>query len=247
MERLQRFLARAGVASRRASEALIAGGKVAVNGRIVTEMGVKVDPERDRIMLEGRLLSAPSACTYVMLNKPAGYVTTMHDPQGRPRVIDLLPAKLPRLFPVGRLDLETTGLLLLTNDGDLAQHLLHPRFGVWKTYLARVAGVPSPSTLAHLRQGVLLEDGPTAPAGIKILNHKDGYATLEIRLHEGRKRQIRRMLAAVGHQVLALERRCFGPLSLGDLPLGASRSLTGPEVEALRRSVAQAQAGMRRR
>jgi pseudouridine synthase len=174
--------------------------------------------------------------TYIVLNKPAGYVTTMRDPQGRPRVIDLLPRNAPRVYPVGRLDFGTTGLLLLTDDGDLVWRLLHPSRGVWKTYQAKVVGTPDSGILDRLRRGVVLEDGPTAPARAKILRVEDGYATLEIELHEGRKRQVRRMLAAVGHHAVELRRTGFGPLRLGDLPEGACRCLTGDEVAALRKA-----------
>ncbi len=236
MERLQRYLARAGVASRRAAEKLILSGRVAVNGRIVTTLGTKV-AAGDLVTLDGRPAAPPAEPAYLMLHKPSGYVTTMHDPRGRPRVIDLLPPGGPRVFPVGRLDLETTGLLLLTNDGDLAQGLLHPSRGVWKTYQARVAGHPEEAALERLRRSVLLEDGPTAPAVVQILGREDGYATLEIKLHEGRKRQVRRMMAAIGHPVVSLARVGFGPLELGALPSGAWRPLAEDEVDALRQAV----------
>ena len=235
MERLQRYLARAGVASRRAAEKLILSGVVSVNGRPVTTLGSKVDGD-DLVTVDGRPVVPPAALTYLMLHKPSGYVTTMRDPQGRRRVIDLLPSGGPRVYPVGRLDFETTGLLLLTNDGDLAQGLLHPSKGVWKTYLVKAAGHPVESVLAKLRRGIPLADGVTAPAGVQILGREDGYATLEIRLHEGRKRQVRRMLAAIGHPVVTLARVEFGPLRLGTLPSGSWRPLTDVEVEALRQA-----------
>ncbi len=235
MERLQRYLARAGVASRRAAEKLIVSGFVAVNGRPVTALGSKVEAN-DLVTVDGRPIAPPMALTYLMLHKPSGCVTTMRDPQGRPRVIDLLPAGGPRVYPVGRLDFETTGLLLLTNDGDLAQGLLHPSKGVWKTYQAKVVGHPAASALDRLRRGITLADGVTAPAGAQILSREDGYATLEIRLHEGRKRQVRRMLAAIGHPVVSLTRVEFGPLQLGVLPKGSWRPLTDGEVEALRQA-----------
>ena len=240
LERLQRYLARAGVASRRAAEELIRAGLVAVNGRPVTTLGTKVDPLRDEVTLEGRKIVPPAGFVYLALHKPLGYVTTMHDPQGRPTVADLLPSKFPRLFPVGRLDLDTTGLLLFTNDGDLAHALLHPSRGVWKTYRARVKGVPPPAVLARLQRGILLEDGLTAPAKVKIVGRHDGDAILEISLHEGRKRQVRRMLAAVGYPVVALSRIAFGPLRLGKLPPGAWRLLRPEEIAALRRAAGMA-------
>ncbi|MCL6614682.1 MAG: rRNA pseudouridine synthase, partial [Firmicutes bacterium] len=239
-ERLQRYLARAGVASRRAAEEMIRAGLVSVNGRPVTVLGTKIDPDRDEVTIRGRRVEPPAKFVYLMIHKPSGYVTTMRDPEGRPTVASLLPPGLPRVFPVGRLDLETTGLLLFTNDGELAHALLHPSRGVWKTYRARVRGVPSPATLARLRRGVMLEDGPTAPAAVKILSREDGDATLAIEIHEGRKRQVRRMLAAVGHPVLALTRIGFGPLALGDLAPGAWRPLRPDEVLALHRAVGRA-------
>jgi len=238
MERLQRYLSRAGVASRRAAEELIRAGAVSVNGQVVKVLGTKVDPDRDRIAVNGCQVSPLAETTCLMLHKPAGYVTTMRDPQGRPRVMDLLPREGPRVFPVGRLDLDTTGLLLLTNDGGLAQHLLHPSHGVWKVYHARVEGVPGAGILGRLRRGVRLEDGLTAPARVKILAVQDGYATLEVGLHEGRKRQLRRMLAAVGHPVRALARVGFGPLHLGSLASGSWRPLTPAEIVALRNATA---------
>lgn len=238
MERLQRYLARAGVASRRACEALILSGAVCVNGR-QAELGAKVDAFSDRVTVRGRRIEPPREPTYIILNKPAGYVTTMRDPQGRPRVVDLLPPGLPRVYPVGRLDLDTTGLLLLCNDGDLAQKLLHPSRGVWKTYRARVRGRPSREDLDCLRRGIVLEDGPAAPARVKILEVEDGYATVEIELHEGRKRQVRRMLAAVGHEVVSLARVGIGPLRLNDLAPGSWRYLEPDEVAVLREAAAR--------
>lgn len=236
MERLQRYLARSGVASRRAAEDLIRRGDVAVNGVTVTVLGTKIEEGRDRVAVRGRPVSPPAGLTYLMLNKPAGYLTTLHDPQGRPRVVDLLPRDMPRVFPVGRLDLDTTGLLLLTDDGGLTHALLHPGCGVWKTYRATVRGVPTEEAVERLRRGLILEDGPTAPARAKILDRRDGYATLEIVLHEGRKRQVRRMLEAVGHPVTALTRVAIGPLRLGDLPQGGWRPLHPEEIQALRRA-----------
>ncbi|HEY8416728.1 MAG TPA: pseudouridine synthase [Limnochordales bacterium] len=234
-ERLQKFMARCGVASRRACETLIALGRVQVNGRTVTEPGFKVDPDRDEVRVDGRVIRPASDFRYIMLHKPAGYVTTVTDPQGRPTVMALVPADR-RLFPVGRLDLDTEGLLLLTDDGALAHRLTHPRYGVPKIYQARVAGAVSEEALSRLRQGVLLEDGPTAPARVRLLRQDADGALLEIELKEGRKRQVRRMCQAVGHPVLYLKRVAFGPLRLGRLPKGRYRPLTPAEVEALKRA-----------
>ncbi|WP_081838365.1 pseudouridine synthase [Thermogemmatispora carboxidivorans] len=216
-ERLARFLAHAGVASRRHAEALIFSGRVQVNGETVTTPATRIDPERDRITVDGRPIQAPAHHLYLMLHKPAGYVSTASDPHGRPTVLDLLPAELRRLrlYPVGRLDLETTGLLLVTNDGEFALHMMHPRFSPEKRYHALVRGSPSPGTLEQLRRTTT-------------------GTWLELRLHEGRKRQIRRMLSSLGHPVLELQRVAIGPLTLGDLPPGAWRPLTEAEIAALR-------------
>lgn len=233
--RLQRFLARAGVASRRGSEDLMTAGRVAVNGAIVSELGAKVDPAVDRVTVDGREVRLGAAPAYHMLNKPDGYVTTMSDPQGRPTVAELLPADAPAgLFPVGRLDRDVTGLLLLTSDGDLAHRLLHPRHHVWKIYRAEVDGEPSAADLRALAEGIELDDGPTAPARVNLLWSEGSRAEVEIALREGRKRQVKRMLAAVGHPVRSLRRTAFGPLELGDLAPGATRSLTEAEIAALR-------------
>ncbi|MFO7310603.1 MAG: pseudouridine synthase [Bacillota bacterium] len=232
---MQKYMARCGVASRRACEQLIVAGRVQVNGRTVRELGVKVDPDRDEVRVDGRVIRPPSKLLYYMLNKPAGYVTTVSDPQGRPTVMSLVPSE-DRLYPVGRLDLDTEGLLLLTNDGPLAHRLTHPRYGVRKLYRAKVAGVVGAEAVARLEQGVLLEDGPTAPARVRVIRQDKETAVLEIELAEGRKRQVRRMCQAVGHPVLYLKRIGFGPLRLGRLPVGAYRPLTDAEVAALRRA-----------
>ncbi len=228
-------MARCGVASRRASEELIAAGKVQVNGRIVRELGVRIDPDRDEVRVDGHVVRPPAACRYIMLHKPAGYVTTVRDPQGRPTVMSLVPPG-ERVFPVGRLDLDTEGLLLLANDGALAHRLTHPRYGVRKLYRVTVAGVVERTALEQLARGVELEDGVTAPARVVLVRQDAGAAVLEIELHEGRKRQVRRMCAAVGHPVLRLKRIAFGPLRLGRLPAGGWRPLTQAEVTALRRA-----------
>ncbi len=243
--RLQRFLARAGVASRRGSEDLMTAGRVSVNGEVVTELGAKVDPLTDVVTVDGVVASLASAPTYVVLNKPVGYVTTMNDPQGRATVAGLVPREPAGLFPVGRLDRDTTGLLLFTTDGDLAHRLLHPRFHVEKTYLAEVEGVPSDAALRTLERGVKLDDGPTAPARAKLIEtaRVGGGATVEIAIREGRKRQVRRMFAAVGHPVIALHRESFGPLRLGPLASGEYRNLAAEEIGALKRAVAAAEKG----
>lgn len=235
--RLQKALAEAGVASRRAAEELIVQGRVTVNGRVVTELGTKVDPRRDRLVVDGRPVNGGGPPVYLMLNKPGGYLTTARDPQGRPTVLELVSGVAERVFPVGRLDADTEGLLLLTTDGELAHRLLHPRYHVPKTYLAEVEGVPDEADLAQLRSGVELEDGPTAPAKARLVGRTGGrLAVVELTIAEGRKRQVKRMLGAVGHPVRNLRRTAFGPLTLGALKVGAWRWLEGPEIAALRRA-----------
>ncbi len=231
---MQRFLARAGVASRRGSEALMTAGRVSVNGVVTTELGAKVDPKVDVVTVDGvRVLPESSPATYV-LHKPRGFVTTMSDPQGRPSVAELFPDGPAGLFPVGRLDRDTTGVLLLTTDGELGHRLMHPRYHVRKTYLAKVDGVPTEAELARLRDGLDLDDGPTRPAEVEIVQSTSSTAEVRLVLREGRKRQVRRMLSAVGHPVIELHRESFGPIELGDLPEGASRPLTDGELRALR-------------
>lgn len=231
--RLQKYLAHMGVASRRHAEDLIRSGRVKVNGQVVTVMGFKIEPGRDEVTVDGRPVNEPERKVYVLLYKPSGYVTTVKDPQGRPTVLDLLRDVPGRIYPVGRLDYATEGLLLLTNDGDLTLRLTHPRYRIPKTYLALVEGVPGDKTVARLRRGVELEDGPTSPAEVEIRRIKDGRALLKLTLREGRKREVRRMLAAVGHPVKWLKRIKFAFLTLGDLKPGEYRYLAPHEVARL--------------
>ena len=271
--RLQKFLARAGAASRRGSENLMTAGRVTVNGQVVTELGSKVDPLVDQVAVDGvpvRLEGGP-----VMLHKPAGYVTTMSDPQGRPTVAELVPTdRFPGLFPIGRLDFDTTGLLLFSTDGELGNGLLHPRHHVEKRYLALVNGKPTPEQLGQLEQGIQLDDGMTVPAKAALVEGAEAKralsmlevppavpdhepngsvpspqraailrkrsqqrAVVRVVLREGRKRQVKRMLSAIKHGVLALHRDSFGPIELGDLPRGQWRELTPEEVAALHASI----------
>lgn len=235
--RLQKFLARAGVASRRGSEDLMTAGRVTVNGEVVTELGSKVDPKVDVVCVDGREVRLSDGAVYLMLNKPAGYLTTMSDPHGRPCVAELVPTdEYPGLFPVGRLDMDTTGLLLFTTDGDMGQHLLHPKHHVSKTYRARVAGVPSERELDRLRRGITLDDGPCQPAKVTLDAARDGCADVSITIAEGRKRQVKRMFSAIHHKVLKLHRDVFGPLRLGKLAQGKWRLLTDAEVAALKKA-----------
>lgn len=255
--RLQRLLARAGVASRRHAEELIAAGRVTVNGK-VAELGSKADPLADAVAVDGTAVEAPGDAVTLMLHKPAGYVTTMDDPQGRPTVAELVPA-VPGLYPIGRLDAGTTGLLLFSTDGDLGQALLHPRTHVRKRYLALVEGRLGEDQAEALRRGIELDDGVTAPAEVEVLegaaadaaaqalagtgedaggrlapSGRQGGCYVQVGLYEGRKRQVRRMLEAVGHPVLALHRASIASLELGGLPRGQWRELTEDDLEALR-------------
>lgn len=211
-------------------------GRVRVNGRVITELGARVDPRVDIVEVDGVAVHLSDQPAYLMLNKPVGVVTTMSDPQDRPTVADLVPRGPAGLFPVGRLDRNTTGLLLFTTDGDLAHRLLHPRYHVQKIYRAWVERTPDDDVLARLSAGVELDDGLTAPALARLVD-AGPPAEVELVISEGRKRQVRRMLQTVGHPVVSLHRLGFGPLALGDLPLGKSRPLTTEEVRALRCAV----------
>jgi pseudouridine synthase len=234
-QRLQKILAQAGVASRRAAEKLIGEGRVSVNGVTVREMGTKADPGHDDIKVDGRRLRTRQRARYILLNKPAGYVSTRADPQHRPTVIDLLRGVREYVYPVGRLDYATEGLLLLTNDGDLAAHLTHPRHGVERTYEARVAGIPDAAALDRLRNGIPLDGRRTLPADVSLVNPgRSGDATLRLTIREGRNRQVRRMCDAVGHPVRALRRIRIGPLQDRRLKPGEWRELSGEEVKALK-------------
>jgi 23S rRNA pseudouridine2605 synthase len=227
--RLAKLLAHAGVASRRAAERLVAEGRVTVAGEVVTDPARDVD-DSSGVAVDGRPVQAEPREVHA-LNKPAGVVSTASDTHGRPTVVELVESEL-RLYPVGRLDADSTGLILLTNDGDLAERLTHPRYEVEKVYRASVEPPDVPErALRALRGGLELEDGPTAPARVRVVEP----GQLEIAIHEGRKRQVRRMFEAVGHRVTALERIAFGPLRLGDLPSGRSRRLSAAEVERLRK------------
>ncbi len=233
--RLQKFLSRAEVASRRRAEVMIAAGRVRVNGRVVTEMGVQVDPERDRVEVDGAVV-APRAALWIALHKPRGCVTTRDDPRGRRTVYDLLPPDLRGLFHVGRLDYGTEGLLLLTNEGVLAHRLLHPRYGVERVYEVVAEGDVAPATLARLRGGVALGDGVARAEAVERLRFgRPGRTRLKLTMREGRKREVRRLMKAVGHPVRRLVRRRYGPIRLGALESGAWRRLEPREVAALER------------
>lgn len=234
MERLQKFLAHAGIASRRTCEELIAAGKVKVNGVIVREMGLKVDPDKDEIEVGGKTIKKEDTKVYVLLNKPKGYVTTMRDPQRRPKVVDLLEDIKVRVYPVGRLDVETEGLLLLTNDGDITYALTHPKHEIGKTYLTLVKGVPNQDKLKRFQKGLRLTDGITAPAKVKLKNKQGSNCFLEITLYEGRNRQIRRMCETIGHPVLELRRISLGFLNVNGVETGKYRLLSKEEIKKLK-------------
>lgn len=238
--RLQKVIADAGVASRRKAEDLIRQGRVTVNGRIVHELGTKVDPGRDHVKVDGRHLGPQPPQVFVMLNKPKGYVSAMNDPVGRPTLKELLRGVRLRVFPVGRLDYDSEGLVLLTNHGEVAEILLHPRYEVSKTYRVKVKGVLNDDEIRVLEEGVQLEDGRAGPAIVKKVAKAAQNSWLEVTIHEGRKHQVRRMLEAVGHPVIKLTRVRLGPLALGDLPVGQYRYLTDREANALRALVKKA-------
>jgi pseudouridine synthase len=233
--RLQKLLASAGIASRRAAEELITAGRVRVNGRVVRELGAKADLKRDKITVDGRTL-VRERHVYYLLHKPRGYVTTVRDPEGRPTVMDLLKGVTERVFPVGRLDWNTAGALLVTNDGDLAQALMHPRQKVEKTYAVKLQGHPNEEALERLRKGVELDDGRTAPADVWILSTGPGATWLRVTIREGRNRQIHRMGEAVGHKVLRLTRTEFAGLNVDDLRPGEMRPLSSTEIDDLRQT-----------
>jgi 23S rRNA pseudouridine2605 synthase len=232
--RLQKVLAAAGIASRRGSEILISEGRVEVNSEIVTEQGRRVDPERDVIRVDGARIPPPRRHRYLALNKPRGVVTTMSDPEGRRTVADLVSeGEKGRLFHVGRLDTDTEGLLILTNDGDFAHRLAHPSYRVPKTYIADVAGLVGEQALSRLRRGITLEDGPVRPTSVKIVSTAGDKTLLKITMQEGRNRIVRRTMEAVGHPVRRLSRIGIGPVRLGNLKVGEYRDLTREELGGL--------------
>jgi len=239
-ERLQKIIARAGLASRRAAEQMITDGKVSVNGHIITELGAKADANVDRIVVEGRPLQMPSGpATVVLLHKPKGFMTTRHDPEGRPIVFDLLPKNYQNLHTIGRLDYDTAGVLLLTDDGELTHALTHPSHQIEKVYEARVRGRVEEKVIALLRRGVRLDDGPTAPCHIRVRATTERNTLLEVALREGRNRQVRRMMESVGHPVSSLRRSGFAGVELEGLPVGECRELLPAEVHQIRKLLAK--------
>jgi pseudouridine synthase len=242
--RLQKILSAAGVASRRHAEQLMLEGRVSVNGRVVRELGTRADPAQDDVRVDGRRLTIATRRRYLLMNKPRGYVTTRSDPQGRPTVLDLVGEGVGRpdeyLYPVGRLDYDSEGLLLLTNDGDLAARLMHPRHEVEREYHVRVRGTPDAATLSRLARGIVIDGRRTAPATVRVIETGRGargdHAVVRFVLHEGRSRQVRKMCAAVGHDVIGLRRVRIGPLADATLKRGAWRELTSAEVARLKKA-----------
>lgn len=234
MERLQKYIAGCGVTSRRKAEELILGGKVKVNGLTVTELGAKIDPDKDVVTLDGNIIKNINDFVYIKLYKPIGYVTTVKDQFGRKAVLDLINIK-ERIYPIGRLDFNTSGLLLLTNDGELANKLMHPKYHIYKTYVAVVQGHISEEGLQRLRTGVYIEDYKTSPANVKLVQFKNNKSTVQISIYEGKNRQVRKMMDAVDHPVLSLKRISFGDIGLSNLKPGEWTYLSNEEINFLKK------------
>ncbi len=232
--RLNKYIAQAGLASRRRADQLIAYGKVRINGKVVRELGTIVMPG-DAVDVSGTPIKPVEETVYLVLHKPTGVMTTMRDPQGRRTIVELLPKKMPRVVPVGRLDYDTAGVLLMTNDGDLANKLLHPRYGVDKTYRATIGGRLTPEDVQALHDGVALKTYKASSAKVRVVSVRSGYSVVDITIHEGRNRQVRDMFEALGHPVQTLVRLRFGPISLGELGVGRTRAVTPKELAALKR------------
>ncbi len=232
--RLNKYIAQAGIASRRRADQLIAYGKVRINGKIVRELGTLVMPG-DKVDVSGTPIKPVEETIYLVMHKPTGVMTTMRDPQGRRTIVELLPKKMPRVVPVGRLDYDTAGVLLMTNDGELANKLLHPRYGVDKTYRATIAGRLTTEDVQALHDGVVLKTYKASSAKVRVVSVRSGYSVVDITVHEGRNRQVRDMFEALGHPVQTLVRLRFGPIALGDLGVGRTRAVTAKELSALKR------------
>jgi len=238
LERIQKILAKAGIASRREAERMVVEGKVTVNGKVVDTLGSKADALVDHIKVNGRRLTGFEPKVTLLLNKPRGYLSTVKDPKERPTVMDLLGRVKWRIYPVGRLDFDAEGLLLLTNDGDLAHILSHPRFSISRTYLVKVGGVPDERKLIRLKRGVVLEDGEARVVSFSILRRGEKNSWIRVVVTEGRNRLVKRMFSAIRHPVLKLKRVEFGPIKLGELPIGQFRYLTSEEMESLKKLIA---------
>lgn len=235
LERLHKYIAQSGVTSRRKAEELILNGRVKVNGIIVTELGTKVEPNSDVVSVDDKIVSETKEHIYIKLYKPEGYVTTVKDQFDRKTVLDLIDIK-ERIYPIGRLDYNTSGLLLLTNDGDLANRLLHPKYHIFKTYLAEIEGHISDESIKKLKTGVVIDSGKTAPANVKFIKHIKSKSLIQISIYEGKNRQVRKMFEAVGHSVKLLKRVSFGKITLGGLEVGSWTYLSSEEIEFLKRS-----------
>ena len=235
-ERIQKILAKAGIASRREAEGMVIEGRIMVNGRIVDTLGFKADPLKDHIKVDGRRLTHFEPQITLLLNKPRGYLSTVKDPKGRPTVMDLLKRVKWRTYPVGRLDFDAEGLLILSNDGDLTYLLSHPRFSIPRTYLVKVRGVPDEKKLTRLKRGLMLEDGMARVVSLQMLQQGEKNSWVRVVVTEGRNRLVKRIFSAVGHPVLKLKRVEFGPIQLGDLPIGQFRYLSPAEVKKLKSS-----------
>jgi len=233
-ERLQKILSKAGLASRRHAEELITEGRVKVNGAVVTSLGFKADPQRDHISLDGKPIGKLDSKVYLLLNKPRGCVTTLEDPLGRSTVRDFIRGEKRMVKPVGRLDFDAEGLLILTNDGDLQQRLTHPRYGIPRTYLVKLRGVPDPAAIRKLSDGIRLEDGVTLPAKARLVEKLKRNSWMRLTVHEGRNKLIKRMCTAISHPVIRLKRVRYGPLTLGNLKPGNYRYLTPKEIKELK-------------
>jgi len=239
LERIQKILARAGVASRREAERMLTEGRITVNGRVVDQLGSRADPLKDFIKVDGKRITGFEPKVTLLLNKPRGYLSTVKDPGQRPTVMDLLRRVRWRVYPVGRLDFDAEGLLLLSNDGDLTQILSHPRYAIPRTYFAKIEGVPDQTKQMHLKRGVTLEDGRARAVSLSVLRQGEKNCWVQVVVTEGRNRLVKRMFSAVGHPVLKLKRIAFGPIRLGDLPVGQFRYLTPGESERLRKLIEQ--------
>jgi 23S rRNA pseudouridine2605 synthase len=241
-ERIQKILAQAGTASRREAEKLILAGRVTVNGRVIDTLGTKADPFSDHIKVDGKRIAGFESRVTLLLNKPRNYLSTVEDPQGRPTVIDLCKAVRQRIYPVGRLDFDAEGLLLLTNDGELANLLTHPKHEVPRTYLAKVIGVPDEKDLNRLQRGVMLEDGKARVVSCLVISEKEKHSWLRVVVTEGRSHLVKRILEAINHPVLKLKRVGFGPIQLGSLAIGHFRYLTPEEIERIKKIKIEAKA-----
>ncbi len=232
--RLQKYIAHCGVTSRRKAEELIKQGRVLVNNEVRTDMGININPDRDKVYVDNKLISVEKNLVYIILNKPEGYITTLSDEFNRPTVIDLVCDITERIYPVGRLDYDTSGLILLTNDGELTYKLTHPKHEFIKTYIANIEGIPNEKTIHKLETGIQIEEYITAPAKFKIIKLEKPNCYIEVKIHEGKNRQIRKMLDAVGHPVKSLKRVAMGSIKLDTLPLGKWRALTKSEISYLK-------------